>query len=61
MSRDFWAVAAIVLLLFAIMQQAVMGNALARLEAVLEEIYQQAEEGGGWVLIEFREPGGDNE
>jgi hypothetical protein len=54
--RDLWVVAAIVLLLFCILQQALMGNAMAKLEARLTEIYETAQQQGGWIFIEeFKE------
>lgn len=59
MSRDFYRVAAIVLAMAVVLQQAILGNALLRLEAVITEIEQMAEqqgdEKGGWVFIELRE------
>jgi hypothetical protein len=58
MSRDFYKVAAIVLALAVVLQQAILGNALLKLEAVITEIEQMAEqqgdEQGGWVFIELR-------
>lgn len=58
MSRDFYKVSAIVLAMAVVLQQAILGNALLRLEAVITEIEQMAEqqgdEKGGWVFIELR-------
>ena len=58
MSRDFYKVATIALALAAILQQAILGNALSKLEAVIAEIElmaeQQGDENGGWVFIELR-------
>lgn len=51
MSRDFLVVAVIVLVLGLILQQAILGHAVQVLEEKLDEIYENAEQNGGWVLI----------
>jgi hypothetical protein len=57
MSRDFYKVATLVLAMAVVLQQAVLGNALLKLEAVITEIEQLAEQQGddkgGWVFIEL--------
>ena len=57
MSKDFYKVAAIVLTLGLVLQQAILGNAVRKLEAVITEIEQlaaqQGDEQGGWVFIEL--------
>lgn len=52
-------VTAITLLLVCVLQQALMGNAMKKLEDALTEIEETAQLQGGWVFILTDEPGGD--
>ena len=54
--RDFFVVLSIVLALGLILQMALMGNAMKKLEDRLTEIYETAQQQGGWIFIEeFKE------
>ena len=44
MSRDFYKIATLVLAMAVVLQQAILGNALSKLEAVITEIEQMAEQ-----------------
>ena len=62
--KDFWIVCCVVLALACVLQQAILGNALSKLEAVITDIEllaeQQGNENGGWVFIELtNESGGE--
>ena len=53
--KDFWVVLSVTLLLVCILQQALMGNAMKKLENKITEIEAMAQQNYGWVYIELEE------
>jgi hypothetical protein len=51
--KDFWVVLSVTLLLMCILQQALMGSAMKKLESKITEIEAMAQQNYGWVYIEL--------